>query len=50
MLKAKLYKDLSLPEVTVWIKLVINDRFVEYEKLEHKDRRELYQLYDIHVF
>ena len=42
MLKIKLYKDLLLLEVIVRIKLVIDDRFVEYKKLEHKDRRELY--------
>ena len=42
MLKAKLYKDLLLPEVAVWIKSVIDNRFVEYKKLEHKDRRESY--------
>ena len=42
MFKAKLYKNLSLLEVVVWIKSVIDNRFVEYKKLEHKDCKESY--------
>ena len=50
MIKARLHKELGLPEVATRIKSVIDEKFKEYEMLEHKDRRESFRLQDTHAF
>jgi len=49
-MKARLYKDFALLEVINQIKLVINEKFKEYKRLEHKDRRESFRLQDTYAF
>ena len=39
-----------MPEVATRIKSVIDEKFKEYEMLEHKDRRESFRLQDTHAF
>ena len=50
VMKARLHKDLALPEVVNRIKSVIDEKFEEYERLEHKDRRESFRLQDTYAF
>ena len=44
IIKARLYKDLILPEVVNQIKLVINKKFKEYKRLKYKNYKNFFQL------
>ena len=50
VIKTRLYKDLTLLKVVNQIKLVINKKFKEYERLKYKNHRESFQLQDIYTF